>query len=64
MISYEIERPSGPERGIRVVCQDHDEEMEFQPGHQKGAFYCSGCGVEIEIALNDPHDWRDLGEWC
>jgi uncharacterized protein (DUF983 family) len=62
--TYEIERPTGPERGIRVRCPEHGEFEEFQPGRRRVAFFCSGCGFEIEVALHDTHEWRDLGERC
>lgn len=64
MTTYEIERPDGPERGIRVRCPEHGEETEFHPGQRGGAFYCSGCGIEVEARLHDAHDWRDWGERC
>jgi len=64
MSAYEIERPDGPERGIRVRCPDHGEETEFEPGRRRGTFYCSICGLELEVALHDPYDWRDPGERC
>lgn len=64
MTTFIVEVPDGEERGIRVGCEDHDEWKELQPGYQKGAFYCDGCGFEIEIGLQDTHDWRDLGEMC
>ena len=64
MTTYEIERPDGPERGIRVRCPDHDEETEFQPERRRGTFYCSRCGFEVEVALHDTLDWRDMGERC
>lgn len=63
-IAYEVERPAGPERGILVRCPDHGEETEFMPGRNRGAFYCSGCGIELEVGLQDPDDWRDWGERC
>ena len=63
-LSYEIERPDGPERGIRVVCVEHGEDAEFRPEQRRGAFYCPDCGIEIEVALHDLLDWRDLGERC
>jgi hypothetical protein len=37
MRSYVIERPDGPERGVRVRCPDHDESQEFQPGRRRVA---------------------------
>lgn len=64
MTMYEIKQPDGLERGIRVRCPEHGEEEEFQPGYQRVAFYCSGCGIEIEVGLYDTHDWRDWGERC
>lgn len=64
MTTYEIERPDDLERGVRVSCPEHGESTEFQPGYQRVAFYCSGCGLEIEVGLHDETDWRDLGERC
>lgn len=64
MTTYEIKRPDGPERGIRVACPDHGEAKEFQPGYRRVAFYCPECGIEIEVQLHDTHDWRDWGERC
>lgn len=64
MAPFEVHRPDGPERGIRVVCPEHDEETEYRPGERSGTFYCSGCGIELEVGLFDPHDWRDFGERC
>lgn len=63
-MTYEIERPRGEERGIRVRCTDHDESAEFQPGYRRVSFYCSGCGVELTVELDDADEWRDLGEKC
>lgn len=60
----EIRPPSGPERGIRVVCTDHGEQTEFRPGRRQGTFYCEVCGVDVEVGLHDAHDWRDRGERC
>lgn len=64
MSPYEVERPDGPERGVRVTCTTHDEHEEFDPGHRRVAFYCPGCGFELEVALHDTLDWRDMGERC
>lgn len=64
MSQYTVEVPHGPERGIRVTCEDHGEQEEFQPGYRKVAFYCEGCGYEVGIDLQDAHDWRDMGEMC
>lgn len=64
MTTYEIERPDGPERGIRVRCPEHGEEEALQLGHQRVAFYCAGCGFEVEDHLHDTQDWRDWGEMC
>jgi len=61
--SYVVERLSGPERGIRVTCQTHDESEEFEPGENPVVFYCSTCGLEVEAAIHT-EDWRDLGERC
>ncbi|WP_049921601.1 hypothetical protein [Halopiger djelfimassiliensis] len=68
MSTYTIEVPDGRsererERGIRVVCDEHGEHQEFQPGYRSVAFYCDGCGFEVEIGLHDD-DWRDWGERC
>lgn len=64
MTTYEIEPPEGRERGIRVACPEHGEAAEFDPGRGRVAFYCEGCNVEVEVALHDPFEWRDLGERC
>lgn len=64
MAQYEIERPAGPERGIRVACPEHGESREFESGRGRVAFFCEGCGLELEVAVHDPFDWRDLGERC
>ncbi|SER13413.1 hypothetical protein [Natrinema salaciae] len=64
MCSYTIGVPDGGERGIRVECDDHGEWEEFQPGYRTVTFYCEGCGLELEVDLRDPADWRDLGERC
>ncbi|MFT4889221.1 MAG: hypothetical protein ACI9YT_000130 [Halobacteriales archaeon] len=64
MTAFTVEVPEGEERGIRVRCEDHGESEEFQPGYRTVAFYCEGCGYEVEITLHDTHDWRDLGEMC
>lgn len=61
---YIIEAPDGPERGIRVTCEEHGESEEFPAGHNKGVFYCEFCGYEVEVALRDAHDWKDVGEMC
>lgn len=61
---YTIEAPDGPERGIRVTCEEHGESTEFPAGHAGGTFYCERCGYEVEVGLRDAHDWRDLGEMC
>jgi len=60
---FEIERPEGDERGVLVRCPEHGESVEFQPGERGGAFYCSGCALEVEVRVHPP-DWRDLGERC
>lgn len=62
--SYEVEVLEGTERGIRVSCPDHEEAEEYQPGRRRVAFYCSGCGFELEVSLHDPHDWRAWDERC
>lgn len=64
MPDYTVTVTDGTERGIRVQCTDHDEASEFQPGRRTVAFYCSGCGYELEVTLHDLADWRDLGEMC
>ena len=63
-MNYRIEVPQEPERGIRVGCEEHDDWEEFQPGYRTVAFYCDGCGFEVEISLRDTHEWRDWGEMC
>jgi uncharacterized protein (DUF983 family) len=64
MVTYEVERPDGEERGIRIACPDHGESEEFQPGYRRVSFYCPGCEFELTVELDDPHDPRDLGELC
>lgn len=64
MPGYTVETPAGPERGIRVACQAHDTAEEFPAGRGSVAFYCPGCGYELEVTLHDTHEWRDLGERC
>lgn len=61
---YEIERPDGPERGIRVACTDHGTAEEFHPAERQVAFHCPDCAMEVEVTLHDLLDWRDLGERC
>lgn len=63
-MAYEIEAPDGPERGVRVRCTDHDTQTEFDPAERRVAFHCPACAMEIEVALHDLLEWRDLGEWC
>lgn len=63
MVRYEVERPEGRERGIRVACPEHGESEEFQPGYARVAFFCSGCGVELTVEL-DEEDWRAWDERC
>ena len=64
MTRYTIETPDGPERGVRVTCEDHGESAEFPAGHRKGTFYCERCGAEVTVDVRDAHDWRDTGEMC
>lgn len=64
MTDYTVELPEGEEHGIRVRCDEHDESELFQPGYSKVAFACDSCGYELEIAVHDLLDWRDLGERC
>jgi uncharacterized protein (DUF983 family) len=64
MTTYTVERPDEGERGIRVVCPEHGEAEEFEPGRRQVAFYCSACGFELEVTLHDTHEWRDFGERC
>lgn len=64
MSTYEVDPPAGPERGIRVSCAEHGAAEEYDPGQRRVAFFCPDCGVEVEVALHDPFDWRDLGERC
>lgn len=61
--SYVVEALPGEEQGIRVSCPEHDEAEEFAPGQKRVAFYCPGCGLEVEAAIH-ADDWRDLGERC
>ncbi|ELY76644.1 hypothetical protein [Natrinema pallidum] len=64
MHNYTVDVPERGERGIRIECNDHGEWEEFQPGYRTVAFYCEGCGLELEVDLRDCYDWRDLGELC
>lgn len=64
MTAYTITVPEGEERGIRVRCDEHGEAEEFQPGYRKVAFHCGECGYELELALHDLLEWRDMGEMC
>lgn len=64
MVTYEVERPDGPERGLRVACPEHGEEEHFPAGRSRVAFYCEGCGFEVEVAVHDTLDWRPLTERC
>lgn len=64
MTDYRVELPAAEERGIQITCETHGEAEEFQPGYRRVAFYCDGCGYEVEFSLRDTHDWRDLGEMC
>jgi hypothetical protein len=64
MTTYEVELPDGPERGLRIVCPDHDAATELQPGERGGTLYCPDCGYELEVRLHDTFDWRDWGEHC
>ena len=64
MTTYTIERPDDSERGIRVACSDHGESEEFDSGLRRVAFYCSGCGFELELTLHDTHEWREFSERC
>lgn len=64
MTGYTVTVPEGDERGVRVECEAHGESEEFQPGYRRVAFYCEQCGRELELALHDADDWRDLGEMC
>jgi uncharacterized protein (DUF983 family) len=64
MPEYSITVPEGGERGIRVTCDVHGESTEFQPGYRRVAFHCEQCGHELEVALHDLLEWRDMGEMC
>ncbi|WP_254761821.1 hypothetical protein [Natrinema marinum] len=64
MTTYTVEVPDGNERGMRIVCDEHGDAEEFQPGYRTVAFHCEGCGVELEVTLHDLREWRDLGEMC
>lgn len=64
MTTFTVEVPDEQERGLRVGCKDHDQWEVFQPGYRTVAFYCDGCGFEIEVNLQDTLDWRDLEERC
>jgi len=63
MPSYSVELQEGPERGIRVECDEHGESTEFSPDSRQGSFYCEGCGRELEVGVFT-EEWRDLGEMC
>lgn len=64
LTTFTVEVPDEEERGVRIGCQAHEEWEEFPPGRHRGTFYCGGCGFELEVALHDLLDWRDLGERC
>lgn len=64
MPSYSVDLLDGPERGIRVACEEHGAREEFPPGRRKVAFHCDDCGYELEVALHDLLEWRDMGEMC
>ena len=64
MPTYEVHFPDEPERGIRVECTEHGEVEEFPAGHRKVVFYCELCSYEIELALHDMLEWRDMQEMC
>ena len=61
---FTVEVPDEQERGIRVGCEAHDNWEEFRPGYRRVAFFCEGCGFELEVTLRDLHDWRDMQEMC
>ncbi|WP_135363027.1 hypothetical protein [Halosimplex halophilum] len=63
MPSYSVELPEGEEQGIRIECDEHGEWTELPADRRSGAFYCEGCGRELEVGLNT-EDWRDLAEMC
>lgn len=62
--TYTVEVPEGEELGVRIECAEHGEAEEFHPAERSVAFYCEGCGYEVEVTLHDCLDWRDLGERC
>lgn len=64
MPGYTVETPEREERGIRVTCEAHGDSEEFPPGRRRVAFYCEGCGYELEVTVHDTHEWRDMGEMC
>ena len=64
MTTYEVQRPDGDERGIRVACPEHDHAEEFPPGRARVTFYCPDCAFEVEVALHDDLDRRPWGEMC
>jgi uncharacterized protein (DUF983 family) len=64
MVTFEVERPDGPERGVRIACPEHGERREFPPGRSRVTFYCPDCEFEVEVALHDALDGRPWSERC
>lgn len=68
MLEYTVEVPEGTaegeEYGVRVRCEEHGASETFQPGFRRVAFHCEDCGYEVEVAVHDLLEWRDMGEMC
>lgn len=64
MPSYRVVVPADGAGGIHIECEAHGTQEEFQPGYRKVAVYCSECGLEVGLHLEDTEDWRELGEMC
>jgi len=63
-MAYEIERPDGSERGVRVTCTDHGTTEEFHPAERRVTFHCPDCAMEVEVALHDLIGWQDRAGRC
>lgn len=63
-MTYESERPDGPEMGVRITCTEHGESREFQPAERRVALHCPGRAMAVEVTRHDTREWRDLGEGC
>lgn len=63
-MTYRVEAPEEPDAGIRVACEAHNGSETFEPGYRTVAFHCDGCGIEVEVHLEDTEEWRELTELC